>query len=167
MKSIVDSLTAKANASSKTVTKEYSNTITKLSTATTTENFTIEEKTKEVATASTAAITKINDVYHLPPAPTSTLLGALSPSYLPSRPSQKADYPDEYFINGQKRQIKVYKFDKDNTPINYELSTGVLEIYTYLATIATQYGICITPLDNVQKWTDPTMDKPPTFPFIP
>ena len=40
-------------------------------------------------------------------------------------------------------------------------------IYTYPVTIAAQYFICITQLDNFQKLTYSTTDKPPTFLFYP
>ena len=40
-------------------------------------------------------------------------------------------------------------------------------MHTYLVIIAAQYDICITPLDNVQKWINLTTDKPPTYLFYP
>ena len=80
-------------------------------------------------------------------------------------PFQKAKNSDDCFINGQKRQIRLYKFVKDNTLINCESSTDVLSIYTYLTTITAQYDICITPLYNVQKWIHLKTDKLPTYPF--
>jgi len=62
------------------VTKEYINTTLKLSNVTTTTISTIEEKAKEVALVSTALITDINTARYLLPAPTSTPLGASSPT---------------------------------------------------------------------------------------
>ena len=95
LKSTVETLAAKANASSEIVTKEYINATTKLYVAANNAILTIEEKSKEVTTISTATITEINAARHLPLAPTST--------YLPSTSFQKSDYPNEYFIDGQKR----------------------------------------------------------------
>ena len=38
-------------------------------------------------------------------------------------------------------------------------------MYIYLSTIVAQYDICVTPLDNVSKWKDPSINKLPTFSF--
>jgi len=51
------------------------------------------------------------------------------------------------------------------TSITCNSSDNVLEMYTYVSTIAAQYDICLTPLDNITKWIDPSDTQPSTFPF--
>lgn len=38
-------------------------------------------------------------------------------------------------------------------------------MYTYLSTIAVQYAIYVTPLNNMSKWMHTSSQKLPTFPF--
>jgi hypothetical protein len=80
------------------------------------------------------------------------------------KPFQK-DYPDEYIIDEKKVVIRVKKYTEDTTPIICNSSSELLTAYELLRHVSRQYGIFMTPLNDLQKWNINTDTTPPTFPF--
>jgi len=150
LRGTTNSLAIYVDKSNETVTKEYLAITTNITAAKTNAIDSIAEETTKMKTL------LVKSLGNLTTAPTST-----------PTPFQKVDNPNDYFIDGQTWQIRLYKFVKDNTPIDCESSTGVLLMYIYLATIAAQYDIYMTPLDNVQKWIGLTSDNPSPTHFNP
>ena len=81
----------------------------------------------------------------------------------PSHQFRKS-YPDEYTIDGNVVYIRAKKFQEDKTIITCESNDEVLTAYTLLEHIAQQYGICITPIEEIAQW-DMNKAIPPTFPY--
>ena len=72
--------------------------------------------------------------------------------------------PNEYIVNNKKISIRGDLFISDPAPIKCESTVDILSTYSYIASIASQYGIIITPADLVKKWFDPHLSAfAPTF----
>lgn len=73
-------------------------------------------------------------------------------------------FPDEYVIDGTTYMVRPKKFQEDKTVIACSSNDELLTTYTLIEHVAAQYGIPITPIEDLQAW-DLNDAIPTTFPY--
>ena len=74
--------------------------------------------------------------------------------------------PDDYIIKGTKVSVRPKKFLEDKTKIHCDSTEEVITTYDHFCSIASQYGIMLTPSKDISLWTNPDLEPiPPTFPY--
>ena len=88
---------------------------------------------------------------------------------LPSIVTEERFYsqnPDDYIINGTKVSVRSKKFLEDKTRIQCDSAEEIITTYDHFCSIASQYGIMLTPSHDIELWTNPDLEPiPPTFPY--
>ena len=75
------------------------------------------------------------------------------------------NYADNFTIDGNEYQIRVKKFQDDETPLQCDDSGEFLTTYASLCQIAAPYGVLISDIKTIETWDRAFYEEPPTCPY--
>lgn len=89
----------------------------------------------------------------------------LAADKIPTTSTHWKGHPDEYIINSTTVQVRSKKYQEDPMIITCQSQNTLMIMYEHLTELSGQYGIHLTPINKLQRWTNPIKTKATTFPF--